>query len=302
MSDKPKARLYKMSSMLGPFMADAQAAYDAQKSGTARGPKIGFSAKLDRELGGHLAVGLHALHAEPGAGKTALVSQVAANAGCAAMMVNCEMGPVESFRRHIARETKTYLGKLRDGTMEPKEARRLAEQTVAAIPNLALADATLGPLPTDELVAFARAARGGQPDENGLPHLLVVVDSLHSWVRGVDPTLDEYKGLTAGISMLQQFAITEKCAVMVVCERNRVAMLEDGMHSSKGTATLEYACESLWTLSRKKDDKPDGNGVVPVTLTLAKNRQGSPGVKVDLQFTGGFMLFTDVEAKGRRAA
>ena len=90
-----------------------------------------------------------------------------------------------------------------------------------------------------------------------------------------------------------QLAAVEKCAVLVVCERNRVAMGVDDMHSSKGTALLEYACESVWALAREKKDAPDSNGQVMVTLTLAKNRNGSPGVQIKLGFTGGFMRFSE---------
>ena len=281
------ARLVRLSGLLDDFLADATAAHEAHNTGAARGPKIGFSSRLSRELGGHLSVGLHAIHAAPGAGKTALAGQLAAEAGCPALVVTCEMGPLELFRRHIARETKTYLGKLRSGEISASESVSLARRTAAAAPMLAIADATRGPLAPAELREFARATRGTEQ------HLIIVIDSLHAWVRSVFPDSNEYESLGAGISLLQQIATIEQCAIVVVCERNRVGMGEDSMHASKGTASLEYACESVMALSRKKDAVVDSDGEIPVELTLAKNRNGAPGVTIPLKFSGGFMRFVD---------
>lgn len=282
-----RARLVRISGLLDEFFVEATAAHEACATGAARGPKISFSTRLSRELGGHLSVGLHAIHAAPGAGKTALANQIAAEAGCPALVLSCEMGPLELLRRHIARETNTYLGKLRTGQFPPSESLTLARRTAAAMPKLAIADATRGPLSPIELREFARATRGSDD------HLLIVVDSLHAWVRSVFPDATEYDQLGLGINVLQQLAATEKCAILVVCERNRVGMGDDGLHSTKGTAGLEYACESVWALGRKKDAVVDADGKMSVDLTLAKNRNGAPGVTIPLEFAGGFMKFTD---------
>lgn len=153
---------------------------------------------------------------------------------------------------------------------------------------LAIADATLATLTPIELHEFARATRGEDT------HLLIVIDSLHAWVRNAFPNATEYDGLNLGISTLQQLAMIERCAIIVVCERNRVAMSDAGLHSSKGSAGLEYACETVWALSRDKNAMPNSDEEVRVQLTLAKNRNGSPGVMVDLSFSGGFMRFADL--------
>lgn len=282
-----RPRLVRISGLLDEFLAEATASHEANQTGTPRGPQVAFSSRLSRELGGHLSVGLHAIHAAPGAGKTALAGQIAAAAGCPSLVVSCEMSSLELLRRHIARETKTYLGKLRTGQISPSESLTLARRTAAAMPKLAIADATRGPLSPAELREFARATRGD--DE----HLLIVVDSLHAWVRSVFPESTEYDQLNLGISVLQQLAAVEKCAIMVVCERNRVGMSDDGLHSTKGTAGLEYACESVWALGRKKGEVPDADGRVNIELTLAKNRNGAPGVMIPLTFAGGFMQFSD---------
>lgn len=282
-----RARLVRMSGLLDELLDEATAAHNAHQTGTARGPQIAFSSRLARELGGYLSVGLHAIHAAPGAGKTALAGQVAAGAGCPALIVSCEMGPLELLRRHIARETSTYLGKLRSGQLPPSEVLTLARRAAAAMPKLAIADATRGALSPLELREFASVTRGSDD------HLVIVIDSLHAWVRSVFPEATEYEGLGLGITVLQQLAAAERCAIVVVCERNRVGMAEDGLHSTKGTAGLEYACESVWALGRKKDAVLDVNGEVNVELTLAKNRNGAPGVSIPLQFAGGFMRFTD---------
>src|SRR5918997_1542382 len=113
-------RLLRLGDLLSDLAADASAAHDAYTSGTPRGPVTGLRT-LDRELGGALAAGTHVLHPEPGAGKTALALQVAATCGFPALFVSCEMSALELLRRHTARVTSTYLGRLKSGELGPLE-------------------------------------------------------------------------------------------------------------------------------------------------------------------------------------
>src|SRR4051812_38605036 len=135
-------RLARLGDLLGELEADALAAQEAARTGRARGPITGVPT-LDRELGGYLAPGIHVIHGNVGAGKTALGLQIAATCGCPALFVSMEMARLELLRRVIARTTETYLGKLKDQTFTPAALMDKARAAAAAAPALVLADATL---------------------------------------------------------------------------------------------------------------------------------------------------------------
>src|SRR5262245_30990621 len=107
----PKPTLTLLADLVGELRADAQAAYDARQAGHPRGPVTGLS-PLDEALGGYLAQGLHVLQAAPAAGKTAMGLQIGSSCSFPALIVSVEMPTLELFRRLIARNTRTFLGKL----------------------------------------------------------------------------------------------------------------------------------------------------------------------------------------------
>src|SRR5215210_2017722 len=88
----PVPRLLLLPALLDDFAADAAAAHEAYRTGKPRGPVSGLG-RLDQELGGCFAPGLHILHGNTGTGKTAFVWQIAATTPCPAQFVSCEMGP-----------------------------------------------------------------------------------------------------------------------------------------------------------------------------------------------------------------
>ena len=120
-SAEPIPRLTRLGDLLGAWEADAEAAHQARITGAQRGPVTSLR-RLDRELGGALAAGLHIVHAPPGAGKSAIVAQIAATSGCPALLVTCEMQPLEIFRRHTARATGTFLQRLKSGELRPSDS------------------------------------------------------------------------------------------------------------------------------------------------------------------------------------
>jgi len=137
-------RLARFGDLLTEWEAEATAARDALRNGTLRGPVTGLP-KLDRELGGALQSGPHFIHGGPGAGKSALALQLAAECGFPALFVTCEMARLELFRRHTARTTGTFLGRLKSGEFRPNDSLSLAREAAAAAPLLAIADATRAP-------------------------------------------------------------------------------------------------------------------------------------------------------------
>jgi len=68
-------------------------------TGKALGPAVPSSPSLSRAIGCHFWNGLTILHGPPGSAKTALANQLAAEAGCPALIVTCEMDPLELLER-----------------------------------------------------------------------------------------------------------------------------------------------------------------------------------------------------------
>jgi replicative DNA helicase len=289
-------RLLPLADVLGLALADAQAAYDAAQSGRPRGPLSGLT-WLDRELGGCFTPGLHVLHGEPGTGKTALALQVAASSGCPALFVTTEMAPAELFRRHVARVTNTFLGRLRSGELTPETFADLARKGAAAAPLLAFVDATRGHADVDLLRDLGTLWRDRHEDA---AHLFLVVDSLHSWSAGAPITFDaptEYDRLTAAVTALQRLGLELGAAVLVIAERNRANMTNSGQSAGAGTRRIEYGAETVLALQREtegNDWKPDAGGEYRVHLKVAKNRNGATGPKCPLCFNGRLQTFREV--------
>ena len=282
------ARIMPRADVLSALKRDADAANTARATGKPRGPLSGFKA-LDCELGGAFSVGVHVLHGTPGAGKTAFALQVAAQCQCAALFVTCEMAPAELLRRHTARVSDTFLGRLKSGEMSADRAETLARSALDAAPLLNFADATREPAPPSFIFEAAQVARRDSP--NG--HLLLVIDSLHSWAESTAIGAPEYEALNLGLMNLRRLSHGLECPVLVVSERNRDAMQRGGQNAGAGTRKIEYSAETVIDLSRAADAKPDGAGEVPITVTLNKNRHGATGKEMPFKFNGAVQSFKE---------
>jgi replicative DNA helicase len=278
-------RLVRPGDLLGEWEADAQAAHEARRTGQARGPVTGLP-RLDLELGGAFAPGLHVAHGQPGAGKTAFALQTATSSGTPALYVTAEMSPLELLRRHTARVTSTFLGRLKSGELTPDASLALARQAVAAAPGLMIADATQAHAGTSWLRMAARVAKGDSP------YLLIVVDSVHSWAEAAPDVADEYVGLNAGLASLQSLAAQLDCAILAIAERNRASM-KGGLSAGAGSRKFEYRGETVLDLERDPDAREDAGGEVPVVIKFAKNRNGAAGRKVELRFHGALQRFRE---------
>jgi replicative DNA helicase len=288
----PKVTL--LSDLISAFVADTEAAAAARESGVPRGPVTRLPA-LDEALGGYLAVGLHLLQAAPGAGKTAFALQVAAMCGFPSLFVTAEMGTLELFRRLIARETGTFLGRLKSGELGVREAIRLATLTAEKVPHLALMDGTLAYASPEIILDAAGALR----ERAGAKHVLVIIDSLQFWsrsARGGDKELlaaSEYDLINAGLSSASRIGAELSCPILAVSHRNRQGNKgEGGLHAGKGSGDLEYMAETVLDLTRK-DDQPDAAGEVEVKLAIHKNRHGVPGLSFPLRFCGRVQEFRE---------
>jgi replicative DNA helicase len=279
-------RLVRPGDLLGEWDADVEAAYAARRANRPRGPVTGLP-KLDDALGGALAPGLHEPHGGPGAGKSALLWQIAATCGFPCLFVTCEMGPLELLRRLTARVTGTHLRTLKAGDLDPSKAKELARRAVREVTDLVIVDATRAFAAPEWLRRAAEVARGDSE------HLLLALDSIHTWADGAPVDVPEYERVSAAVDALRTLAAELSCPILAVTERNRASMQSGGLSAGAGSRKLEYAAESVWDLQRDPEALPDAAGEVPVTLRLAKNRNGAAGHKIALRFHGGLQRFRE---------
>ena len=281
---EPKPKLSSLPELLDQLEEEDRAAYEARTAGRPLGAGTGL-AGLDHLIGGYLQRGIHVVHGSPGAGKTALALQIAGDCGCPAVLVSCEMRPVELLRRHTARKTATLLGALKNGEMPPSDSLALARRAAEEAPHLFLADATRAYADTDFLLSAAARARGSAPD---VPHFLLLIDSLHTWASGSPAALDEYARLAVHLTALREISQHLACAIVVVSERNRQSMEKGGISAGAGHRGIEYGAETVIDLDTA--GTPDANGEQKMLLKVAKNRHGATG-QIDMLFHGAFQRF-----------
>jgi replicative DNA helicase len=264
-----------------------QKLYEAKMSGTATGPALSNLGSLQDELGGCLPPGLHILHGVPGAGKTALALQIASTCGCPALYITAEMSRFELIRRLVARVNEIYLGRLRTGEFAPDAMCEFRKAVSRSCPDLVLADGTQSDFVPDPnwIAEFAPIARGNHA------HLVIVIDSVHAWARRVDENQSsEYDCLNYGLDALVEIAEKLRIPILGLAQRNRTSMQTGGMSASRGTSSFEYLSESVWDLST--DEHSASSDSKTVNLTLAKNRYGTAGKDIALDFEGRVMRFT----------
>lgn len=283
--------LLKLGDLISELEAFSQTRFMAKSSGIPFGPVPPWS-KLAAEFNGAMPSGVHVLLGGPGIGKTAFALQLAARCQCPALYVTCEMRPLELLARTIARETGTFLGKLKNGELTGARVRELAEKAAAGCPGLAILDGTTGYASPD---AIERAARHVQGDA---PHVLVIVDSLNEWTRSAEvDEASEYETMTEGCRTLRQLAGRLGCPILAICERNRASFgkgaAKSKMQAGAGSRSIEYGSESLMSLDLDPDES-EGLPEKTVTLTLEKNRHGSAGAKVPLAFHGAKQDYTQL--------
>jgi len=286
---EPKARLLSLNRLLNEWDAEAALLHAAHESGQQRGAVTGI-ARLDAEISGALAPGIHILHGSPGSGKTAFGLQTAATCGCPALIVTCEMSPIELLRRITARVTGTYLGRFKTGELSPEESGRLVREAVATVPHIALLDATQVAVSVERIAQAAAKVKLLDPTSK---HLLIIVDSLHSWADGAAPSMNEYERLNTAIDALRRVSQHLQCPMLCIAERNRAAMTSGGLSAGAGTRKIEYGAETVIDLEAEKDRTEDAHGNVQVVLTLAKNRHGTPGKRINLAFHGATQSFKE---------
>lgn len=281
------------TNILAQFDSFADKLEQAIRTGKPFGPVTGFE-KVDRELCGAFLPGLHVVQGNTGAGKTAFCLQMACNSGCPTLYVSCELGPLELLRRITARVTKKPLHLFKDpglkDTLSAKDMKRLVREAIATAPNLVIGDATAAYAHPDWIRDMAALIRERQDSE----HLLIVIDSLHSWTDEL--TGDEYERLSFGIVQLRKLSADLNCPVLYIAEQNRESNRQGskaGVNAGAGNRAIEYKAETVIGIYAEDNAQPDALGEIPVTLKFNKNRNGSPGKTVKLSFNGSIQRFQE---------
>ena len=282
-----RPQLCRFADLLGAWDADARAAHESRVNGTPRGPITGLPA-LDRELGGCFSPGVHVIHGQPGAGKSAFALQVAAKCACPCLYLTCEMAPLELLRRLTARATGTFLGRLKSGELKPADSLDLARHGAASAPDLALIDGTRAYAAPTYLRECAHIVRGEHK------HLMIIVDSLHSWAESAPATgATEYDTLNIALLSLKRLASELGCPILAIAERNRGSMQGGGLSAGAGSRKIEYGAETVLDLERGEAAREDMAGEVEIKAKLCKNRHGAAGKSVALKFHGALQRFQE---------
>ena len=289
--DEQQAKLHSLADLLSAIESDADRRHSARKEGRLLGPVTGLNV-LDKMLGGYLAPGVHVVHGDPGAGKTAFALQIAASCGFPALFVSAEMPVIELARRITARLSQTYLGKFKSGEMPARQAAAFAKKAFDQCEGLYLMDATAGPAKLD----FIEQSAGLIMKKEQADSMLIVVDSAHSWVSGIKPEeSSEYEALSLALAELRKLASRLECPVITIAERNRASRKQAGMDAAAGSRSFEYGAETVISLEVKEDEAEPKPGERRVNAVIQKNRHDAAGVHAKMAFHGGFQQFRGME-------
>jgi replicative DNA helicase len=287
-----QAKLYMLDEMVASLVADNDVAIEALKTGHPRGPQTGIES-LDKALGGFLETGLHILQATPGAGKTALALQVASDCGFPALYISAEMPVLELFRRLIARQTNTFLGKLK-GDLSSKDIERLALLAIERLKHMAIMDATTGPAEPD----FIRLTVEAMKSTYQAKTVLVLLDSLHVWARALlRDRSGEFEIVSEGTRQATELAAIVESPIFAICHRNREGNKSKtgaGLHSARGSGDIEYEAWTVLDLHRDMEQREDGDGEVNVTMRFYKNRSNGITPPIEMRFCGRLQNFRGV--------
>jgi len=288
-----KTQAQRLADLIPALLAEHQARRQAATTGELRGPVTRLE-RLDNEVGGALPQGAIVLQGGPGVGKTALGLQFASDCGFSSLFVTAEMSPLALFERLIARQTKTFLFKLRDGAMDAEQLIKLAVATADNLPGFCLLDATTEPADSELICEAGRQVDGA---DRGL---FVVIDSLQVWSRGgaAGGPVTDYELVTLGMHTARGIAVTLNCPVLLVSHRHRAGQQAGGLYASKGSGDIEYQAEVVLELTREPDAQPDAAGEMPASLTILKNRHGQAGMTIPLRFCGRLQNFRDATGQG----
>jgi replicative DNA helicase len=267
----------------------AERKFQAAQSGELQGPQIRFCPRLNETLGGYIEHGVHWLHGSPNVGKSSYVNQLAVECGVTALVVSTEMNAVELTLRQIARILKKKIRYLRCGKVSGDNMRLFAKAAAKDMPQYVIADVTACLAPLTHIQAAIRTLK----DDKG--RMLLVIDSLHSWARANVEGANDYDRLMKAGTALDQLAHQEGIPIILVAERSRAGLQNDGLSGVKGGTIAEYIGRSVSALDSVNDGVEDAEGAIAVDLFLSKNKDGESRRRFPFRFFPEYCRFETAE-------
>ena len=279
-----------------PTLEDEFLAYLGRRGGAAV-MSTGI-AGLDKALDGGLHAGLTVLGAVSSMGKTSLMLQMGdtlAAAGRNVLFITIEMSRMELIAKSAVRGTRERARTLLDGKLPEEKVRGLISayrKKTGGRVELWEPDAPLTPALLDEKVsAFC------EQHEN--PVLFLDYLQLIAPARA---GMTEKQTADAAVAMLKQLARRYDMPVIAASSLNREAYrpgsAEPGMSAFKESGSVEYSADLLLVLKYRTDaDKEIKTGPRHLVLTILKNRFGTTGESIPLDYEPEKELFRDGAAK-----
>jgi len=250
---------------------------------------------LDEALNGFEPGKLYMLAAMPGTGKTTLALQWAATvaqAGYPALYLSLENDSLD-----LARKLACRLGQVRyPDALKGKLDRRdwsLAVQSLSKLQGMLYLSTPRASMP--DLPSVVESLM----EYTSVPPTLIVVDYLQAWVKRMAGRAGDGADVRERIDRFtpELRALGERygCAVLAISAQNRANYINGGMAAMKESGDLEYNADAIMTLS-KVDEKDKAFDItrdprlIPLKLTVDKNRQGIAGSHIKLLFDADYCM------------
>src|SRR5690606_28245572 len=259
---------------------DAQVAYEAD--GRLRGIPTGY-AKVDNRLGGWHAGDLVFIGARPSVGKTALMVNLALNAGKAGHscgIISGEQSAMQLGQRSLSVDSRVPAEVMRNGRFEdehwPKLSNsmaRLVEQRIRILDRSAPA--------LDEIVRVARKWKR----EHGLS--ILFVDYLQRIrFKGAQNRIEEVSEVARGLKTLaRDLEIPVVCLPQVKAEVDRRPDKRPGLGDIANSDEATREADQIAFLYRDEVYNPESQDRGLAELNFEKNRHGPTG-QFRLRFDG----------------
>jgi replicative DNA helicase len=127
----------------------------------------------------------------------------------------------------------------------------------------------------------------------------IIIDSFHAAAshhsgQSAD-LLSEYDLFFAWSSSLSMIGVETGVAILTIAHRNRSSNTKSGdagLHSAKGTGSLEYLAETVIDISSTRDEVLSKKREHAIKVNVEKNPQGATG-SVDIRFDTWRQTFSE---------
>lgn len=258
-------------------------------------------AAVDKALDGGLHSGLAVLGAVSAMGKTTLMLQLAdtiAAQGRSVLFVTIEMSRWELLGKSFVRGTTERARALLDGKVAPTKVRRLVkvyERSTGGRVNIWEPDGPLTPVALRQKVADL-CAESGEPPVIFLDYLQLMAPEKAG--------MTEKQTTDAAVAELKQLARQYDTPVITASSLNREAYrpgsTEPTLSAFKESGSVEYSADLLLVLKYRPGQEESTDTRRQLELHVLKNRFGSSGVKIPLEYTPAEELFSDSKTHAAR--